>query len=49
MSFEGRAFYNLLRMQEAETSVVVKPWQALDYREVKENELFHSLSSLMSF
>ncbi|MEI8300811.1 MAG: hypothetical protein WCG10_04265 [Chlamydiota bacterium] len=49
MSFEGRAFYNLLRMQEAETSVVVKPWQALDYREVKENELFHSLEQLDVF
>ena len=49
MSFEGRAFYNLLRMQEAETSIVVKPWQALDYRGVKENELFHSLEKLDVF
>jgi hypothetical protein len=46
MSFEGRAFYNLLRLQEAESAISVKPWQVLDYRTVEDNELFHLLEKL---
>jgi hypothetical protein len=44
MSFEGRAFYNLLRMGEVEEyAEEIKPWQILDYRELSISKLFTAL------
>ncbi len=47
MTFKGRALYNLLRFSpQEEKNVQVKPWQVLDYRLAKEEELFKSLEEL---
>ena len=44
MSFEGRAFYNLLRMDGAEEYLKdIKDWQILNYRALKLSELFQLL------
>lgn len=44
MSFEGRAFYNLLRMGDTEEYIKdIKEWQILNYRALKTSELFSLL------
>lgn len=44
MSFQGRAFYNLLRMDLCQEPVCdVEDWQVLNYREIHTNDLFKIL------
>jgi len=49
MEFYGKALYNLLRMNPPSHGGKVKSWQVLDYRSLKDEEIFDRLSKLEIF